>query len=330
MNLQRWINRKEPLWKELEALLQKINKQGFKSLSATEVRSLSSLYRTVSADLARARTHQLGQTLTHNLQSLTSRAYSQVYQGSRRQDWQAARDFVLWGFPQVVQETGIYIGLATAMFLLGATVAWWYAWRDPAFMALVVPESMIDLVLKQKQLWMGHILGDEPMASSTIMINNLSVTFRAAAGGITAGLFTSYILIFNGILLGAIGVLVAQGGLAYPFWAFVFPHGSLELPAIFISGGAGLLIAKALLFPGDYRRADAFKLYGLQAAKLMFGVVVLLIFAGIIEAFISPQLWLPAPLKYLFGTVLFSALVAYCGRSQQTRITKNTVDIVET
>lgn len=330
MNLQRWINRKEPLWKELEALLQKIDKQGFKSLSATEVRSLSSLYRTVSADLARARTHQLGQTLTHNLQSLTSRAYSQVYQGSRRQDWQAARDFVLWGFPQVVQETGIYIGLATGMVLLGAIVAWWYAWRDPAFMALVVPESMIDLVLKQKQLWMGHILGDEPMASSTIMINNLSVTFRAAAGGITAGLFTSYILIFNGILLGAIGVLVAQGGLAYPFWAFVFPHGSLELPAIFISGGAGLLIAKALLFPGDYRRADAFKLYGLQAAKLMFGVVVLLIFAGIIEAFISPQLWLPAPFKYLFGTMLFSALVIYCGRSQQTRITKNTVDIVKT
>jgi uncharacterized membrane protein SpoIIM required for sporulation len=330
MNLQRWINRKEPLWKKLEALLQKIDKQGFKSLSATEVRSLSSLYRTVSADLARARTHQLGQTLTHHLQSLTSRAYSQVYQGSRRQDWQAARDFVMWGFPQVVQETGIYIGLATAMVLLGAIVAWWYAWRDPAFMALVVPESMINLVLKQKQLWMGHILGDEPMASSTIMINNLSVTFRAAAGGITAGLFTSYILIFNGILLGAIGVLVAQGGLAYPFWAFVFPHGSLELPAIFISGGAGLLIAKALLFPGEYRRADAFKRYGLQAAKLMFGVVVLLIFAGIIEAFISPQLWLPAPLKYLLGTVLFSALVAYCGRSQSNPITKNTDAIIET
>ncbi len=322
MNLQRWINRKDPLWKELEELLQKIDKQGFKSLSAAEVRSLSSLYRTVSADLARARTHQLGQTLTHNLQRLTSRAYSQVYQGSRRQDWQAARDFVLWGFPQVVQEAGIYIGLATAMVLLGAIVAWWYAWRDPAFMGLVVPERMIDLVLKQKKLWMGHILGDEPMASSTIMINNLSVTFRAAAGGITAGLFTSYILIFNGILLGAIGVLVAQGGLTYPFWAFVFPHGSLELPAIFISGGAGLLIAKALLFPGEYRRVDAFKVYGLQAAKLMFGVVVLLIFAGIIEAFISPQLWLPAPLKYLLGTVLFSALLAYCGRSQPSRMTK--------
>jgi uncharacterized membrane protein SpoIIM required for sporulation len=316
MNLQRWINRKEPLWKQLEALLQKIDKQGFKSLNANEVRSLSSLYRIVSADLARARTHQLGQTLTHSLQVLTTRAYSQVYQGSRRQDWKAAREFVLWGFPAVVQETALYIGLATLMFLVGGLVAWWYAWRDPAFMAIVVPQSMIDMVMSEKKLWMGRILGNEPMSSSSIMTNNLSVSFRAAAGGITAGLFTTYILVFNGLLIGAVGVLVAQGGLAYPFWAFVLPHGSLELPAIFISGGAGLLIARALLFPGEYRRVDAFKLYGLKAAQLMFGVVVMLIIAGIIEAFISPQTWLPAPMKYLFGTGLFIALVVYCSRSK--------------
>ncbi len=316
MNLQRWINRKEPLWKQLESLLQKIDKQGFKSLNADEVRSLSSLYRIVSADLARARTHQLGQTLTHSLQVLTTRAYSQVYQGSRRQDWKAAREFVLWGFPAVVQETALYIGLATLMFLAGCLVAWWYAWRDPAFMAIVVPQSMIDMVMGEKKLWMGRILGNEPMSSSSIMTNNLSVSFRAAAGGITAGLFTTYILVFNGLLIGAVGVLVAQGGLAYPFWAFVLPHGSLELPAIFISGGAGLLIARALLFPREYRRVDAFKIYGLKAAQLMFGVVVMLVVAGIIEAFISPQLWLPAPLKYLFGTALFIALVIYCGRSK--------------
>ncbi len=316
MNLQRWINRKEPLWKQLETLLQKIDKRGFKSLNAAEVRSLSSLYRIVSADLARARTHQLGQTLTHSLQVLTTRAYSQVYQGSRRQDWRAAREFVLWGFPLVVQETALYIGLSTLMFFIGALVAWWYAWRDPAFMSIVVPESMIDMVMQEKKLWMGRILGNEPMSSSSIMVNNLSVSFRAAAGGITAGLFTTYILVFNGISIGAVGVLVAQGGLAYPFWAFVLPHGSLELPAIFISGGAGLLIARALLFPGEYRRVDAFKLYGLKAAQLMFGVVVMLILAGIIEAFISPQLWLPAPLKYLFGTGLFIALVIYCSRSK--------------
>ena len=314
MNLQRWINRKEPLWKALDVLLQKVDKTGLKSLSATEVRSLSSLYRAVCGDLARARTHNLGQTLTHSLQTLTTRAYSQIYQGSQRQNWQEAKAFVTIGFPKVVQETAGYTAVATGIFLLGALVAWWYAWRDPAFMALVVPESLISMVRDDGKLWMGKILGDEPLASTSIMVNNLSVTFRAAAGGITAGLFTVYIMAFNGILIGAIGVLVGQNNLAYPFWAFVFPHGSLELPAIFLSGGAGLLIARALLFPGEYRRIDAFKLYGLQAAKIMFGVVVLLLVAGAIEGFFSPNPFIPAPLKYLTGILLFTALVSYCSR----------------
>lgn len=315
MNLQRWINRKEPLWKALEDLLQKVDKRGLKSLSATEVRSLSSLYRAVCADLARARTHQLGQTLTYSLQTLTTRAYSQIYQGSKRQDWQGVRSFIAYGFPKVIQETIGYTALSTGIFMAGAIVAWWYAWQDPTFMALVVPESMISMVRDEHKLWMGKILGDEPLASTSIMVNNLSVTFRAAAGGITAGLLTTYILAFNGLLIGAVGVLVGQNNLAYPFWAFVFPHGSLELPAIFLSGGAGLLIGRALLFPGQYRRVDAFKLYGLQAAKIMFGVVVLLLIAGAIEGFFSPNPLIPAPLKYLTGILLLSALVSYCLRS---------------
>ena len=316
MNLQRWINRKEPLWKALEVLLQKVDKTGLKSLSATEVRSLSSLYRAVCGDLARARTHNLGQTLTYSLQTLTTRAYSQIYQGSKRQDWKAVKTFVTIGFPKVVQETAGYTAVATGIFMLGALMAWWYAWRDPAFMALVVPESLIKMVRDENKLWMGSILGDEPLASTSIMVNNLSVTFRAAAGGITAGLFTAYVMAANGILIGAIGVLVGQNNLAYPFWAFVFPHGALELPAIFLSGGAGLLIGRALLFPGDYRRIDAFKLYGLQSAKIMFGVVVLLLVAGAIEGFFSPNPLVPAPLKYLTGIVLFTALISYCARPE--------------
>lgn len=311
MNLQRWINRKEPLWQELESLLQKVDRTGLKSLSAAEIRSLSSLYRAISADLARVRTHQLGQTLTHQLQTLTQRAYSQIYQGSRRQDWQQAKAFAISGFPSVIRETWIYTAIATGLFLLGAIVAWWYAWRDPAFLALVVPDDLIRMVQEERRLWMGKILGDEPMSSSYIMVNNLSVCFRAMAGGMTGGLFTTYVLLFNGILIGAIAVLVGQNGLGYPFWAFVFPHGSLELPAIFIAGGAGLLLGRALLFPGQYRRRDAFKCYGLQAAQLMVGVVVLLIAAGIIEGFFSPNPLIPSPLKYLTGLLLFTALVTY-------------------
>lgn len=314
MNIQRWIGRREQNWKQLDGLLKRVERQGLKSLQADEIKSLASLYRSVSADLARARTNQVGNTIVQDLQSLTSRSYSQIYQGSRRQEWQAALRFYVWGFPAVVQQTWAYTAIATGLFILGGLIGWWFSWQDPAFMALVVPAELIHKVRDKGELWMGSILGIEPLASTQIMVNNLAVCFRAIAGGITLGLFTIFVLFFNGVLIGTIGTLVGQNNLAYPFWAFVFPHGSLELPAIFLSGGAGLLIARAILFPGRYRRADALKVYGTQAAQLVFGVVPLLVIAGLIEGFFSPSPLVPEPLKYSTGLGLLYLLIRYRSR----------------
>ena len=316
MNIQRWIGRREANWKRLDALLNQVERKGLKSLQADEIRQLTSLYRSVSADLARARTYKVGQTLVQDLQMLAGRAYTQIYQGSRRQEWQSVLDFCRWGFPQVVQETSGYIAAATAVFTIAALVAWWFAWQDPTFMSLVVPQELIEKVRDRQELWMGSIVGVEPLASSGIMTNNLAVSFKLVAGGITAGAFTLYILALNGLLIGAIATLVGQNNLAYPFWAFVFPHGSLELPAIFFAGAAGLLIGRALLFPGRYRRSAALKLYGAKAAQLTYGIVVMLIVAGIIEGFFSPSPVVPDLLKYLVGMGLFALLVLYCSRQR--------------
>jgi len=316
MNIKRWIARREPNWKRLNILLQRVEKKGIKTLKAGELRELSSLYRSISADLARAKTYEVGGTLIRELQNLTTRAYSQIYQGSNRQNWQAILTFYRWEFPKVVQQTWGYTAIATAIFLVGGLIAWWYAWQDPVFISLMVPESLITKVRDEQELWMGSILGVEPLASSRIMINNMSVAFKTVGGGITAGGWTLYILFFNGLNIGTISSLVAQNNLAYPFWAFVFPHGSLELPAIFLAGGAGLLIARGLLFPGEYRRSDALKMSGVKAAQLLFGIVPLLFIAGIIEGFISPNPSIPDPVKYLLGLILFTLLVSYCNRKK--------------
>lgn len=314
MNIQRWIARREPNWKQLDALLRQIEQKGLKSLKADEIRQLASLYRSVSADLARARTQQVGESLVRDLQVLTSRSYNQIYQGSRRQEWQAVVEFYRWGLPAAIQQNWVYIAIATAIFIIGVLVAWWLAWQDPLFMSLVLPEWLIEKVRDRHELWMGSIVGIEPLASSEIMINNLKVSFTAVAGGITAGLLTVFILAYNGLNIGTVATLVGQNKLAYPFWAFVFPHGSLELPAIFFAGGAGLLIGRAILFPGKYRRVDALKFYGYQAAQLVFGIVPMLIIAGTIEGFFSPNPIVPDPLKYIVGIALFALLIKYCSR----------------
>jgi uncharacterized membrane protein SpoIIM required for sporulation len=316
MNIQRWIARRQVQWQEFDGLLQRAERRGVKSLGAKEIGTLASLYRSIAADLARANTNQIGETVIQELQALTTRGYSLIYRGSRRQELREAIDFYRWGLPQVLRDTWGYTAISFALFLVGALIAWWCAWQDASFMSLVVPERMIEQVRDRHQLWMGSILGTEPFAATSIAINNLTVSFRMVGGGILGGLWTIYALFYNGLLIGAVATLVGQNGLAYPFWAFVFPHGALELPAIFIAGGAGLLITRGLLFPVRYRRRDALRIYGLQAAQLVMGICPLLLIAGTIEGFFSPQEFIPSPLKYLAGTGLFILLLLYTLRQE--------------
>jgi uncharacterized membrane protein SpoIIM required for sporulation len=320
MDIQRWLARQEPRWQRLESLLQRTESKGLKQLSAAEVRELSGLYRLVASDLARAKARQVGPAITEKLQELTMRGYAQIYQGGKRQEWRQVVDFFRWGFPRVVQETWGQIAIATTLFLIGGLVGWWYAWRDPAFLTVMLPQSMIDLVQDKGELWTKSIVGTEPLASSSITQNNISVTFSAFAGGMLAGLGTAYIMGFNGLLIGTVATLVSQNNLAYPFWAFVLPHGSLELPAIFLSGGAGLCLAQGLVFPGQYKRLDALKISGGKAIQLMFGVVPMLVLAGMIEGFFSPAPAVPDAAKYLVGLSLLWGLIAYL-RRQPTAVT---------
>ncbi|MBC7880111.1 MAG: stage II sporulation protein M [Anaerolineae bacterium] len=321
MNIQRWIARREQNWKDLEKLLSQAEKKGLPSLSATEVREMSSLYRSVSADLARGRTFAVGNTLLADLQTLTARGYAQIYQGSRGQEWRQAIAFYRWKLPETIRQTWIYTAIATGLFVLGGLFGWWYGWHDPNFIQTVAGSELISKVRDRHELWMGSIVGIEPLASSGIIINNLSVSFAAVAGGMTAGLVTGFMMLSNGVNVGTLAVLVSQNNLATPFWAFIFPHGALELPAIFFAGAAGLLLARALLFPGRYSRKEALRLYGGQAAQLVLAVIPMLIVAGTIEGFFSPNPNIPDSLKFFAGLVNFILLIAYC-RSRKPQLAR--------
>ena len=161
--------------------------------------------------------------------------------------------------------------------------------------------------IRHHQMWTHSIVGMKPQASSGIMTNNLTVTFMAFAAGITAGLGTVSLIFFNGLLIGVIATACQQAHMSRDLWSFVCPHGSLELPAIFIAGGAGLRLASGMLFPDLYSRRDSIALAGRDAVRLVAGVIPMLVIAGTIEGFFSPS-GAPAMLKFGVGAALF----AYC------------------
>jgi uncharacterized membrane protein SpoIIM required for sporulation len=111
-------------------------------------------------------------------------------------------------------------------------------------------------------------------------------------------------------MLGVIGAACWLSGMSLQLWSFVAPHGVLELPAIFIAGGAGLMLADALLFPGVLSRRDSLAASGALAIRLVLGILPLLVIAGVVEGFISPSR-LPVALKFLFAAVMFSLLLVY-------------------
>src|SRR4029077_12290254 len=104
--------------------------------------------------------------------------------------------------------------------------------------------------IEKREMWTHSVVAAAPQASSFIMTNNMTVSFVTFAGGITGGLWTLFQLFFNGMLIGVIGGAWGLNTMSVKLWSFVAPHGVLELPAIFIAGGAGLRLARALLFPG--------------------------------------------------------------------------------
>jgi uncharacterized membrane protein SpoIIM required for sporulation len=146
--------------------------------------------------------------------------------------------------------------------------------------------------------------------SSQIMTNNIQVSFLAAAGGIVAGLGTLVVLLVNGVHLGAVFALFDAQGAGALLWTFVLPHGVLEMTAIVISGGAGLILAHAVLAPGRRTRGRALREDGRDSLSLVAGAGVLLVFAGIIEGFVSPAR-IPAPLKLGFAAAVASLMLLY-------------------
>src|SRR5437667_12678736 len=113
------------------------------------------------------------------------------------------------------------------------------------------------------------------------------VCLAALAGGLVGGFLTVLSLVYNGLALGiGFGVFANHHAAGY-LATFIAGHGVLELTAIFISGGAGLRLAQALVAPGDLTRKDALVLQGAVALRMIGAVVCLLIVAGAIEGLLS-------------------------------------------
>lgn len=289
-------------WKRLEELTSRVSRLRLKDLSGEEVREFGRLYRRTAADLAIAREEVRDQRLVNYLNHLVARAHGAIYR-SESSGFGVFVSFFRYEFPAVFRRTFRYTLVSFAVFMLSAAFAYAACYFDEAFADRVNP-GLREAIASHTN-WTEAVNRANPLASTSIQTNNITVTFVTFAGGVLAGLGTLFALFRNGVLLGTVFELCIR----YRFWEipiFIAAHGVIELTAIFIAGGAGLMIGKALLMPGDLRRIDALVTNGLSAIKLIIGCIPMLLIAGLIEGFISPAHIAPA---YKFSISALSGLM---------------------
>jgi uncharacterized membrane protein SpoIIM required for sporulation len=312
----RWLEKRKPNWSRLEDLLARSKGRGVSALDHKDLQELGLLYRQTASDLAIAREDITSSQLAAYLNSLLGRTHNLIYMGNKPKVAGIVR-FYSETYPRIFRELWPQTLLAFAIFAVTGLAAFILTMRDPTFAHRLLGTHMMETIEK-REMWTHSIVTIKPLAASSIMTNNLSVAFATFASGITGGVGTVWMMVLNGLLIGVIGAATLQAGMAGQLWTFVVPHGVLELPAIFIAGGAGFEIARGMLFPGLLPRRESLARAGGRAAQLLLGTVPMLIVAGVIEGFLSPS-ETAAPLKFLFGAVMFAALVTYLMRARQVR-----------
>jgi uncharacterized membrane protein SpoIIM required for sporulation len=306
-----WIAKRRTHWDRLSQLLAQSDQGGLRQMSRAELQEMALLYRQVAADLSVLRQDPTARTYADHVNHLLARAHHIIYSGRKTSAASLLR-FLRDEYPAIFQRNLNYvivsILVSVAWGVLGAALTN----ARPEFMRHFVGPQMI-ATMERHEMWTKSVVAVAPMASSAIMTNNLSVSFVTFAGGIFFGIGTFFYLYVNGMMLGVIGAACHQYGMSLALWSFVAPHGSLELPAILIAGGAGFRLGHSMLFPGSLRWRESVARGGIEATRLVSGVIPMLVIAGALEGFFSPS-HAPVWLKFTVGGLLFSLLLLWLFR----------------
>jgi uncharacterized membrane protein SpoIIM required for sporulation len=277
---------------------------------AEDAARLADDYRLLAHDLARARTLIPDTRTREYLEAAYARAHAALHQGA----WHLGSELLLLfreEVPAVVRWLAPYIIWSTGIFVLMLLAGFALVHRYPELIALFASPDLIASV-ERGHLWTQGLLNIVPSAvlSVQILANNIVVSLIAYCAGFLFGLGTLYILGLNGLMLGAVFAFVSRHGLAGQLFAFVAPHGFVELSVMCLSGAAGAAVGDALIRPGHATRMESFRAAALRSGKLLVACAVLLVGAGMLEGYVSPDPRFSLTSRLLIGIGYWLVMVA--------------------
>lgn len=311
-----FAERRRKSWDELDSLSRTTARRGLRKVAATDIAKIPSLYRDACADLAAAQAERYSAPLVDYLRGLTAAAHTVLYgpHARARGEGGELRFQHAWlvAFPRAVRARWRAMSLAAALFFVPLAIGVVLTLRDPTFAFRIAPEAMLRPLTEAyaNGFDAGRDAGEGTMMAGYYVYNNVGIALRCFALGIFGGIGSAFYLVQNGLSIGAILGYVASQGAGANIGTFIVGHGSLELGAIVLSGGAGLSLGWSVVAPGDQTRIASLQRTAREILVIVAGASVMLLMAAGIEAFWSASST-PRTIKLGVGGALFFGVIAY-------------------
>lgn len=302
MRETKFIEQNKEKWADFEQMLREDRRDPDK---------LNDLFVQITDDLSYARTFYPNRSVRMYLNALAQRIFHNIYRGKR---FPAERLRLFWTdeLPELMWNSRKALLLSFSIFVLAFSIGVVSSIINPDFARIILGDQYVDMTLH-------NIEQGDPMAvykdsgpfgmTAGIAANNLFVGLRTAIFGVLASLGTVFIMLYNGIMVGAFQYFFIEQGVFWPSFLTIWIHGTLEISTIIIAGAAGLVAGSGLLFPGTYRRSQAFQISMRRGLKIFIGVVPLIILAAFFEGFFTRFTETPDVIRGLFiATSLFFVL----------------------
>jgi uncharacterized membrane protein SpoIIM required for sporulation len=323
INLERFLAAERPAWTELERLLDQLEAEPNLRLSLERLQHFHRLYERAAADLAKINTFASEPETRRYLESLMARAYGELHETRERRDSLHPFQWFFQTLPQTFRRHIRAFYLSLAITVAGCAFGAFALALDPSVKPVLMPFSHLmqdpaKRVAAEERATRDRLAGEHTSFSAFLITHNTRISIFTLALGMTWGVGTLVMLFYNGVTLGAVALDYVRAGETKFLLGWLMPHGVIEIPAILIAGQAGLVLALALIGWGKPIPLRArLRAIASDLVTLIFGVGLLLVWAGIIEAFLSQyhEPVIPYSAKIAFGAIELTLLVLFLAKS---------------
>ncbi|MDY6854105.1 MAG: stage II sporulation protein M [Thermodesulfobacteriota bacterium] len=327
IDLNLFIKEERGYWSELEGVLDILERKPEYRMDLTQARRFYYLYQRTSADLAKIMTFSAELELRRYLESLVGKAFSEIHETRKKPHRLALTRWFFHTFPRTFRRHIFAFWICLIVMLLGFALGGLAISLDLSAKEFLVPFPHLQTdpskrVADEESVDRDRLKNQKYSFSSYLITHNIRVSIFALALGMTWGIGTVILLFSNGAMLGVIALDYIFAGQGTFLLAWLMPHGSIEIPAILIAAQAGLILANALIGWGRpvLLRERLRRISG-DVVTLVFGVSIMLVWAGIVEAFLSQyhEPIIGYEYKIVLGIIELTLLVLFLSKSGTTR-----------